>query len=369
MLGLRGLACFYGTDVITLVFRTLPDRSEDLRYPSTFGWPSPAVSPNSWMAEISAAVQPNGSTGGLLNNNLNNFSQEGCSDTIPKNIFGKDTSDEEKGRLMLAKLTTYPNLRRSLHSLNIARAYKYGSRSFGEKGWYTENFNIGKKLRTNDDRRKFRFGLKSNVDFLLQLDLENLKSCLIEKVDVTSFPPNDRTSSLSDGSFLNLMQKLNQTKARDFCKIINRLESNLKFTQSLSEHFATDDMLEPALMVISDGLRKSPDLGEGLWGRSVAGNALLYRHRASSQDHELKSRRLRYQTDRSPPRTPTRRPRGRIVSGRTPYRSYFTPEYPKGTCFRFQKTGKCESKECPYDHECCKCFSKSHGRDTCPDNL
>ena len=155
LLGLRGLACFYGTDVITLVFRTLPDRSEDLRYPSTFGWPSPAVSPNSWMAEISAAVQPNGSTGGLLNNNLNNFSQEGCSDTIPKNIFGKDTSDEEKGRLMLAKLTTYPNLRRSLHSLNIARAYKYGSRSFGEKGWYTENFNIGKKLRTNDEMARF----------------------------------------------------------------------------------------------------------------------------------------------------------------------------------------------------------------------
>ena len=37
------------------------------------------------------------------------------------------------------------------------------------------------RLKNNTDRRKFRFGLKSNVDFLIQLDLESLKTCLLDK--------------------------------------------------------------------------------------------------------------------------------------------------------------------------------------------
>ena len=345
----------------------MPGISEELRYPATFGWPTPRPDSDSWAAELSAAVQPHGSSGGTFNLNINN-EHEVSPNTNLRNIFGKDTSDEEKGRLMLAKLTRYPNLRRSLRSLNTARAYKYGSKSFGEKGWYTESFDIGRGLHSNSERRKFRFGLKSNVDFLIQLDLANLKSCLLEKSQDTTFPQSTTPSSLSDGSFLSLMEQLNTTRSKEICKIINRLESNLTFTQSLSEHFATDDMLEPALMVISDALRQSPDLGKGLWGRSVAANALLYRHRASFRDHELKSappQPTRFA--HFPPRTPTRHQRGWVVKANTQNRSYFSPTYPKGTCFRFQDTGKCEDKNCMYDHSCCHCFSKLHGKNSCPD--
>ena len=77
------------------------------------------------------------------------------------------------------------------------------------------------------------------------------------------------------------MKNMNLAKSQKLCQVLARLESNLNFTQSLSEHLANDDMLEPALMVVSDALRQSPDLGKGLWGRSVAANALLYQHRAS----------------------------------------------------------------------------------------
>ena len=242
------------------------------------------------MAELSCAVNPAFPTGGTSANNNKDFPPISCPGTIPQNFNGKDASVEERGRIMISKLTKYPPLRRSLASINTARSYKYGPRAFGKNTWYSENFDVVKGLRSNTERRKFRFGLKSNVDFLIELDLANLKNCLLDK----SLPQPTNyaaTSSLSDGSFLSLMQTANQAKTQELCSIINRLESNLKFTQSLSEHLANDDMLEPALMVVSDALRHSPDLGKGLWGRSVAANALLYRHRASSQDHEFKSGR------------------------------------------------------------------------------
>ena len=151
---------------------------------------------------------------------------------------------------------------------------------------------------------------------------------------------------------------MNQAKTQELCKIISRIESNLIFTQSLSEHFANDDMLEPALMVVSDALRHSPDLGKGLWGRSVAANALLFRHRASSRDREFKSGR----TDQ-PPRRFTSRISSRGTKTRFDPSSF---KYPLGSCFRFQSTGKCDNSGCTFDHSCCKCFGKSHGKDSCP---
>ena len=205
--------------------------------------------------------------------------------------------------------------------------------------------------------RKFRFGLKSNVDFLIELDLANLKNCLVAK-NLPQTANYANTSPLSDTSFLSLMGTMSQAKTQELCNIISRIESNLNFTQSLSEHLANDDMLEPALMVVSDALRHSPDLGKGLWGRSVAANALLFRHRASTRDREFKSGR----TDQ-----PHRRSTSRISSRVSKTRfdaSTFT--YPLGSCFRFQSTGKCDNSDCTFDHSCCKCFSKTHGKDSCP---
>ena len=74
---------------------------------------------------------------------------------------------------------------------------------------------------------------------------------------------------------MSLMEKKDVSKFQKFWEIIKLLESNLYFTEFLPEHFATDDMLEPALLVVSDALRLSPDLGKCLWGRSAVA-ALLY---------------------------------------------------------------------------------------------
>ena len=185
--------------------------------------------------------------------------------------------------------------------------------------------------------------------------------------DKTFFQASN-TSPLSDGYFLSLMQNLNLPRSQEFCTILDRLESNLTFTQSLSEYFATDDMLEPAAMVISDALRQSPDLGKGLWGRSVAANALLYRHRASPNDHEFNSGRQSIRTNHFTPRVPTSSQMGGFGRARTPQRAYVSSKYPKGTCFHFQNRGFCLKQGCEYDHACCKCFSKTHGKDSCPNN-
>ena len=146
------------------------------------------------------------------------------------------------------------------------------------------------------------------------------------------------------------MQNLNFSSSQEFCTILDRLESNLNFTQSLSEYFATDDMLEPAAMVISDALRQSPDLGKGLWGRSVAANALLYRHRASSNDHEFNSGRQSIRPNHFPPRVPTSYRKRGFEKARSPYRLYVSSGYPKGFCFHFQTKGFCFRKGCLYDH-------------------
>ena len=205
---------------------------------------------------------------------------------------------------------------------------------------------------------------KSNVDFLIQLDLESLKTCLL---DETFNPPissaHRNATSLSNGSFLDTMRKMDYTRFQNFCSILNRIQGNLEFTQSLSEYFATDDMVEPALLVVSAAIRRDLNLVKSLRGGSVAANALMYRHRASPRDHDFSARG-------SPSREPRTQNSRRRFSGsfsRNQNRSTTTPKYPIGTCWRFQATNICDDNDCQYDHTCCKCHSTSHGKKSCPD--
>ena len=72
---------------------------------------------------------------------------------------------------------------------------------------------------------------------------------------------------IPDGSFFSLMKTMDDKKFNRFSTIFNRLISNVNFTQSLSEYFATDDMLEPALaVIIAEAIRSGPDLGSILRG-------------------------------------------------------------------------------------------------------
>ena len=66
----------------------------------------------------------------------------------------------------------------SLTPVNAARSQLYSACFFGNEKWYDENCDFEKLIIHPIDRRKFRFGLKSNVEFLLHLDFQNLKDCL-----------------------------------------------------------------------------------------------------------------------------------------------------------------------------------------------
>ena len=61
--------------------------------------------------------------------------------------------------------------RSQLENSHAARAHKYGYAQFGSKFWYKESKNIARKLKSQADRRKFRIGLKSLIDFINQLNI------------------------------------------------------------------------------------------------------------------------------------------------------------------------------------------------------
>ena len=89
-------------------------------------------------------------------------------------------------RKLFEKNDRFGHIHKSLSSLNSAKSLQYGSIFFGIQKWYTDDFNVSQKMQTNVDRRKFRFGLKSNVDFLIQLDIENLIFYLTTKGEKSS---------------------------------------------------------------------------------------------------------------------------------------------------------------------------------------
>ena len=277
---------------------------------------------------------------------------------ILRKLLSPDHSDNDNGEFLYKKLQKSPHLRKSLAAINNARAFKYGTRAFGNKKWYKENFDTTEGLKTNEDRRKFRFGLKTNIDFLIQLDLLNLRTQLRK----TSFNPQGPTQtlpqSLSDGSFLHTMHHIDAQRCAKFCEILDRMSDNLEFSQSLSEYFATDDMLEPALMLIAESLRRDPNLRKNLHGGSFASNAMVYRHRASPRDHDMNFKR----PIKSSPRTtiPTKKQKTSMRDKKG------FGKYTYGYCFRFQHTGSCDRPDCEFLHKCNSCDG-SHGEESCPD--
>ena len=83
------------------------------------------------------------------------------------------------------------------------------------------------------------------------------------------------------------MRLLDTYRFDKLCTIINRIKANLVFTQSLSDFFANDGLLEPALMVISDAIRRNLNLRTTFHGGRVVANAVIYSHRASPYDREF----------------------------------------------------------------------------------
>ena len=76
------------------------------------------------------------------------------------------------------KLLRDPLARARIENLHAARAHKYGHAQFGPKHWYRDSLNMAKKWKSQNDRRKFRIGLKGLIDFLNQLMMIDCKKLL-----------------------------------------------------------------------------------------------------------------------------------------------------------------------------------------------
>ena len=61
-----------------------------------------------------------------------------------------------------------------------------------------DNGDVTNKVGSNANRRRFRFGLKGNVDFLIQMDLDNLISTLADK---SSDSDDDNIAERTEGHF------------------------------------------------------------------------------------------------------------------------------------------------------------------------
>ena len=89
------------------------------------------------------------------------------------------------------------------------------------------------------------------------------------------------------GNFLlGMMQFAAFSKTKNIVDILNRIDSNLHFSQSINEFFATNQKINPARLVILEAMKKGPDIGAILRGGSFAVAANAYLHLSSPFDYE-----------------------------------------------------------------------------------
>ena len=87
-------------------------------------------------------------------------------------------SDNDQNRLTFEKLRKNPVERSRLENIHAARGHRYGTVHLGPKKWYQDIWNLSLNLKTQSDRRKFRAGLKGDIDFLNQLNMLDFEDCL-----------------------------------------------------------------------------------------------------------------------------------------------------------------------------------------------
>ena len=245
------------------------------------------------------------------------------------------------------KLRKDPVARSQLENLHAARAFKYGYAQFGPKYWYKETKNIAKKFKSQQDRRKFRMGLKGLVDFINQLNIMDLEK-LFDEGEPEGFKLLKLQTPLAPETFckylehvppLKLIEFVNQGKANKIRTAIKKISSLAHFSQSMTDYLARDDALEPALAVMCEVLRDTEDIGGLMEKKAVSFLSLAqpYEKERSAEDHDVTSvKKVSKTGNKNLP------------------------------CFNFQK-GTCYFKDCYYKHVCQYCGSAGHGEFKCPE--
>ena len=177
------------------------------------------------------------------------------------------TSENEE--MWFNKLRKDPAARTKLENIHSARAFKYGAAHLGPKTWYKEIAGISKKLKSQADRRKFRHGLKGDLEFLNQLNISDLEkemdsgdSAALKLLKLQeSMAAADWCEVVKDVPPSKIIGLINSSKAEKISELIQRISSVAHFSQSMTDYFAHDDAVEPALAVLCEVLRTGPDVG------------------------------------------------------------------------------------------------------------
>ena len=246
--------------------------------------------------------------------------------------------------------------RSNLSSIHAARAYKYGHVQFGPKSWYKESSNISSNLTVQEDRRKFRQGLKCNVDFLNQLNMHDLMANLIDgSQDITSLPETrisrlgEIFECLKNVPMIDILKLIDNEKAKKIFTSIDKIVALAHVSQSMGNYFARDDSLDPALSTVCQALRGSNDFEFMLRtsGGTFQSLASTYYHLKSTTDRDVSGstqtpRAKGYNRDRPTSKTSKKR-----------------------HCWIFQRNGRCSRRDCSFSHRCQRCNSKNHGERQC----
>ena len=163
------------------------------------------------------------------------------------------------------------------------------------------------------------------------------------------------------------------SKTTKIIEILDRIESNSHFSQSLNDFFATNQKINPARLVILEAMKKGPDMGAVLRGGSFASAANAYLHLSNLHDHD--SAFFKFGPRSNSRQGYTRSPRTYMSNeSTTPFRNTRRSSYSTGSsfkrlgyCFKFNSMGGCSfGILCRYKHICSRCESSRHGVHECP---
>ena len=259
-------------------------------------------------------------------------------------------------KLALANLRENPHARNNLSSLHSARSCLYGIRELGDKKIFADKPGIASRLKTQAQRRQFRLGLVANLGFYNRLNLGDLVNLLetgdrsdLEALSSDSqFTASQLADALTRVSPLDVLRLLAPTKAAGVESCIERITSLADYVQSVCNHLAASEALEPAHAVICRLLQRGANFKEANVHRPfhLATQAVAPLCRTPDTDGVL-------------PKKSTRN------SAKSNTGTLREARYRKGFCFAFQSDA-CARRNCTFRHACANCTLTGHGQTNCP---
>ena len=91
---------------------------------------------------------------------------------------------------------------------------------------------------------------------------------------------------------IKILSLINSTKAEEISMLLQRVSSAAHFSQSMTDYYAHDDAVEPALAVLCEVMRTGPDIGAVLKNNltNFLGLAQKYQKLRSAEDHDFTSK-------------------------------------------------------------------------------